>query len=65
MILCRMVEVDEVQYNLSPASLVNLVFPLVKEDFSPVSRELGKMFRISFTAVRTCSMYLMKLAYVK
>lgn len=58
MILCRVVKVDEVQCNLSPASLVNLVFPLVKEEFSPVPRELGKMLRISFTAVRTCSMCL-------
>lgn len=59
----RNLKVDEVQCNLSPASLVNLIFP--SEEFSPVPRVLGKMFRISFTPVRTCSVCMMKLAYVK
>lgn len=57
-----MVEVDEVQCNLCPTSLVNLVFP--SEEFSPILRELGKVSRISFTAIRTCSLCL-KVVYVK
>lgn len=65
MILCRTVKVDEVQCNLSLASLINLVFPSVIEELAPVPREFGKMFRISFAVVRTCFMCLMKLAYVK
>lgn len=48
-----MVKVDEVQCNLSLASLVRLVFP--SEEFSLVPEDLGKMFRVSFTGVRTCS----------
>lgn len=43
MILCRTVKIDEVQYNLSPASLINLVSPSVIEEFAPVPREFGKM----------------------
>lgn len=64
-ILCRTVKTDEAQCNLSSASLINLVSVAVIEEFAPVPSEFGKMFRISFAVVRTCSMCLMKLAYVK